>query len=241
MRKPRVIIYDDDAMVLDMLERFFSERGYEVDSYSSVVVCKYENITGSCENLSPCADIIISDFVMPKMTGIELFQRQLERGCKVDMKMKAIMSGYSDEKLVKQCEKLGCRFFAKPFAFSELSGWLSECEKNFDLSRQLNDRRVTRRYYLKKDIEYRVNPAISKEIFMGITVDKNNEGLGLRIFNPLRSGEEITIIKGFENTPVKGVVKWCRKQGENTYIAGLQLLDNIAIMKTSIAAESAEK
>ncbi len=225
MRKPRVTIYDDSVIVLDILDRFFKEKGYEVDSYSSAVVCKYENIIDSCENHSPCADIVISDYMMPKMNGIELFQRQLERGCKVDMKMKAIMSGYSDEELVKQCEQLGCKLFAKPFKFSELSGWLSQCEKNFDLSQKLNERRVTRRFDFKKDIEYRVNPAISQEIFMGMTFDKNNEGLGLRIFNPLLPGEEITIIKGFETAPLKGVVKWCRKQGESTYMAGLRLLN----------------
>jgi CheY-like chemotaxis protein len=83
MRKPRAIIYDDDAVVLDMLTQYFVKRSYQVYSYNEPVVCPlYESLADSCENLAPCADVMISDFQMPKMKGTELFQRQAKRGCK---------------------------------------------------------------------------------------------------------------------------------------------------------------
>ena len=91
---------------------------------------------------------------MPQMTGIELFQLQAQRGCKIDRKMKAIMSGRTDAKFLKQCEDLGYRFFEKPFECSDLTEWLGECEKHFDLSRPLVGEEADRRFDFKQDIEY---------------------------------------------------------------------------------------
>ena len=138
MRRPRVMLYDDDQIVLDMLKLFFTRRGYEVFDYIEPVVCPLKkNPDASCDNFQPCTDVIISDYQMPKMTGIELLQKQSKKGCKVDTKMKVIMSGHSDEKIITQCNELGYSFFQKPFTFSKLSAWLSEHEKHFDLSQQL--------------------------------------------------------------------------------------------------------
>ena len=132
------MLYDDDQIVLDMLKLFFTRRGYEVFDYIEPVVCPLNKKSAeSCDNCHPCADMIISDYQMPKMTGIELLQNQSKRGCKVATKMKVIMSGYSDENIIAQCNELGYSFFQKPFTFSKLSAWLSEHEKHFDLSQQL--------------------------------------------------------------------------------------------------------
>ena len=140
MRSPRVMIYDDDQIVLDMLKLFFTRRGYEVFDYIEPVVCPLKkNPANSCDNFQPCVDVIISDYQMPKMTGIELLQNQSKKGCKVDTKMKAIMSGYSDDHIITQCNELGYSFFQKPFTFSKLSTWLSEHEKLFDLSVQVTE------------------------------------------------------------------------------------------------------
>ncbi|MDH4232170.1 MAG: response regulator [Nitrospirota bacterium] len=228
MRKPRVMIYEDDIVTLNMLKRFFARRGYEVYSSSEPVVCPLYEIpsdSDKCEQKNQCADVVISEFKMPKTTGIELFRRQLERGCNVDIKMKAITSVYSDEELLKMCRDLGCRFFEKPVELSDLSGWLTECEKHYDLSQPLNDKRAGTRHVFNQVIEYFVNPEASHEKFIGITLDKSFDGLGLRIFNPLRTGEEITIYNRFEKTKKPGVVLWCRRQGKTIYRAGLRLLD----------------
>ena len=225
MRKPRVIIYEDDVITLNMLKRFFVRRGYEMYSSSEPVVCPiYVSPSDRCEKMNQCADVAIAEFKMPGMTGTELFQRQSEKGCRLNTKMRAIMSAYPDEELLNMCNDLGCRFFEKPLELSELSGWLSECEKLFDLSSPLNDKRAGNRYVLNQVIEYWINPETSHEKFIGVTLDKSDDGLGLRIFNPLRAGEEITIFNRFEKTRKPGVVLWCRKQGKTIYRAGLRLL-----------------
>ena len=224
MRKPRVMIFDDEPTLLELLELCFAKWGYEVFSYQSPVVCPLNGSSaGSCECLAPCADLVISDFQMPQMTGLELFHLQEQKGCKVDKKMRAIMSGHSDGELLKHCEDLGYRFFEKPFSCSDLSDWLSECEGNFDLSKQLGGKNTNRRYDVKQDIEYCLNASGQDEKYIGVTVNKSTAGLGLRVFNPLYAGQEITILNGLEVQNLNGTVVWCNKVSENSYTAGLRL------------------
>ncbi|MFZ2196302.1 MAG: response regulator [Thermodesulfovibrionales bacterium] len=218
MRKPRVIIFNDDTMLLELLEFYFDRWGYEVFSYQTPIVCS----AGSCKSLASCADLVISDFKMPQMTGIELFQLQAQRGCRIDRKMKAIMSDYADGALLKQCKDLGYRFFGKPFDYSELYTWVSECEKHFDLSNQLVGK-PNKRYDFIQDIEYCLNASRPHEKLVGFTVNKSTEGLGLRVFNPLYAGQEITILNGLEAPNLKWTVIWCNKVGESAYRAGLRL------------------
>ena len=230
MRKPRVIIFDDEPTLLELLELCFTRWGYEVFSYRTPVVCPLNGngsgsgtSAGTCQSNAPCADLVISDFQMPHMTGLKLFQLQAERGCKVEKKMKAIMSGHSEGELLTQCEDLGYRFFEKPFSCSDLTDWLSDCEKNFDLSRQLAGKITSRRHDFKKDIEYCLNGSGPDEKLIGFTVNKSTDGLGIRIFNPLYAGQEIIILDGSGAPNLNGTIVWCNKVAENAYAAGLRL------------------
>jgi hypothetical protein len=73
------------------------------------------------------------------MNGIELLQKQSQRGCKLDKRNKSIISGYIDEDTNKEIQKLNYSLFDKPIELSELSCWLSECNKRIDLSIPLAD------------------------------------------------------------------------------------------------------
>ena len=225
MNKPKVIIYDDEVIILHVLEHFFSRRGYEVFSYSNPVVCPLsENLTGRCEKA--CADVMISDFQMPKLSGIELFQQLAERGCKIDRQRKAIISGNSDEALLKMCADLGCHYFLKPFAFSELSRWLSGWEHLPPPSPLVENKRANKRHAHNMAIEYLLHPADPLRRYRGITIDKSNSGLGLTVFHALQSGEVITIINSPEAPAMQGTVLWCNKLGEDMYRAGVRLSQN---------------
>ena len=39
MRKLKVIIFDDEVMILHMLNRWFSQKGYEVLTFNEPAVC----------------------------------------------------------------------------------------------------------------------------------------------------------------------------------------------------------
>ena len=142
MRKPRVIILDDEPLVLEMLGGFFTQKGYEIFSLIEPVICPlYERSAASCDKVVPCADVVITDLKMPKMSGIELLERQTRRGCKLDIKNKAVISAHLDEDSMRRISELGCVYFEKPFRLSALSGWLHECENRVDLLKPLNELR----------------------------------------------------------------------------------------------------
>jgi FixJ family two-component response regulator len=225
VRRPRVVIYDDDDAILSVLKIFFSRRGYEVCTYLSPVICSNENRFDNCGGLRPCADIILSDYKMPGMTGIELFQHQALRDCPLDISMKAIMSGYSDNEIAVQCKDLGVKFIRKPFTFFELSDWLGGRERLFDLSEPLNDRRANNRQKYSHYIEYRVHPGLAEEIHTGLTIDRHAAGIGLITHTPLHAGDKVEILRGVGETRLGGIVRWCTQEGE-TCKAGLSLLHN---------------
>jgi DNA-binding NtrC family response regulator len=135
MRKLRVIIFDDEAIVLHVLKRWLSKKGYEVITFDEPTVCPIlEKKTKDCMKENQCADIIITDFKMPRMNGMELLQHQSQRGCWIDIRNKAIITAYMDNEVKNAIEKLGCSFFEKPFQLSEISDWINDCEKRIDLS-----------------------------------------------------------------------------------------------------------
>jgi len=136
LRKRRVLIFDDDRNVLNLLKDFFSIRDYDVLTFDSPVTCTiYDKSLESCANAKPCADIVITDYQMPKMTGLELLLQQAQRGCKVDIRNKALMSGDLDEETQNKVKALGYAFFGKPFKFSEFVAWVEDREKHIDLSK----------------------------------------------------------------------------------------------------------
>jgi len=168
MRKPRVIIYDDDASLLELLEDRFAGWGYEVFSYRAPVVCPVNgNSALGYKCKAPCADFMISDFLMPQMTGTELFRRQAERGCRVARKAKAIMSICSEERLLRLCEDSGYRYFEKPLNKEKLAKWLGACESNFDLPKQLGGRPAEARHEFRHDLDYCSNSSGLQEKYVG--------------------------------------------------------------------------
>ena len=135
MRKARIIIFDDDLVILDMLCYYFSVRDFEVQSFAKPVLCHSSESTNSCS--TPCADIIITDFRMPQRNGFELLHNQAQLGCPISIDNKAIVSGYlPSEHLLKTYEVAGM-FFEKPFSLTELRAWTKKCVARVDLTRPL--------------------------------------------------------------------------------------------------------
>ncbi|MDA8082578.1 MAG: response regulator [Nitrospiraceae bacterium] len=125
----RAIVYDDDHRILNLLESFLSMKGYEVLCLSVPVVCPvFEDDEVQCLRESPCADIILTDYQMPGMNGMELMKRQSEKGCRIDIRNKALISGFAAA-LQTQVAEMGCAYFRKPFNLTELWKWISSCEE----------------------------------------------------------------------------------------------------------------
>ncbi len=138
MRKRRVIIFDDEEVIVFLFNKFFSSLDYEVLAFTEPAVCPvYEKNADACSQNSPCADIIITDFRMPRMNGLDLLRAQTRNGCKLTARNKAVTSGYLDEEIQAEIEGLGCRYFQKPVDFAQLKQWVAECENRIDRAQPL--------------------------------------------------------------------------------------------------------
>lgn len=107
------VIEDDDAvrkMIVSVLSRF----GYTIEEASDGV----DALTMLDENPGMAFDLVLSDIVMPNMSGT-VFAEQLKArrpGAKI-----LFMSGYTEEHLTGDTASGGFRFIHKPFKPSELT------------------------------------------------------------------------------------------------------------------------
>ena len=110
----KVLLVEDEPAVLRLVERTLSRAGYEVISASS----GDEALAALDEN--PDFDLLLTDIIMPGMSGKDLYDRLSERG----LEFKTIfMSGYTDEIVAKAgVESEGHVFIQKPFTAESLIG-----------------------------------------------------------------------------------------------------------------------
>jgi CheY-like chemotaxis protein len=221
MRKPRAIIFDDEIFVLNMLKDFFLMRGYEVLSSSDPTsICPlYGDGGDACKNDHPCSDIMVTDFNMPGVNGVEILEYQARKGCKLDIRNKSVISGYIDDRNRQRVSQLGCNFLQKPFTLYALSEWLSACEKRIDLGNPLSTRRKEDRYESHREVTFRVGS--TDQLFTGIAINMSPSGLCLKIPAPLRREDIVSLHAGHFHSCQQASVRWVKKIDSNSYIAGL--------------------
>jgi CheY-like chemotaxis protein len=131
----RVLIFDDDHLVRGVVAQICRRRGYEVVEFEDGNHFCIGWQTGCpCSNVQRCADVIISDIKMPGITGVQLMERLIRRGCGVPHR--ALMSGYWTPETLAYATEKGFRIFRKPVGIWEIDGWLLECEQEMDAARR---------------------------------------------------------------------------------------------------------
>lgn len=119
----KVVVVDDDPMVLVVIEKLLTHRGHTVLAYASAMECPLYTGPCPCAASNPCPDVVISDFNMPEVNGAQFLQALKDRGC--HCAHLAIISGQSVPKeAMSQLNKYGTRFFLKPMDMDELYAWL---------------------------------------------------------------------------------------------------------------------
>lgn len=223
MRKRRVIIFNRDRERLKMMTYYFNVRGgYEVLTYREPLICPVWVSDADCSNSSACADIIISDLVIPKMTGIEFFREQSRRGCKVSMKNKAIIVGHFDEIKINEIVEPGYVVFEETIDFHKMTAWLLAREQQMDLSRPLKINRKDQRYESSRNVACIAQP--NNRIVTGIAVNMSSSGLCLKTDTPLRQEQIVTVHPDYLIPSQAASVRWAVKMESGFHMMGLQYL-----------------
>ena len=223
MRKRRAIIYDDEPVILLVLTNFFETRGYEVLSLQGSVDCPVSGKDKTCGNAAPCGDIMLTDYKMPGMTGIELLQMQARNQCKLAPQNKALLTGYMDQGKEQALRDLGATFFEKPFQFDELERWVIECEQRMDLTRPLGYLRKEDRQDLSREIVYTVS-SFGDEVCRGTAINLSPSGLCVKVLSPLEREASVMIKTGLPIVSPQARVRWLQDAGDGAYLAGLQFV-----------------
>jgi PAS domain S-box-containing protein len=104
----RILVVEDEPMVRDLARRALERRGYDV-----VVVTDGAAALRWLEAEAPRVDLVLTDVVMPKMTGKELADRVWSRYPGLPV---LFMTGYSSEDVLKRgLVVAGASFIQKPF------------------------------------------------------------------------------------------------------------------------------
>jgi CheY-like chemotaxis protein len=129
MKKLRVIIYEDDPALATLLEQVLVHKGHDVQVYADPTNCPvYHDHGNECSQEVACADVIISDHMMPNITGVDYYRLQRVRGCKTPNENKALITGSAMHADLKAAiEELGCHYIKKPFKIAEILKWIDEC------------------------------------------------------------------------------------------------------------------
>ena len=114
VRSGRVLLVEDDDMVRKMTAAILEKIGYSVIQSETPM----EALT-FCEKETASIDLLITDVVMPQMSGTELTDkiRKIKPGLKV-----LFMSGYTENVIVRQgVLKEGIHFVQKPFSMNDFA------------------------------------------------------------------------------------------------------------------------
>ena len=124
----KAIILDDDPLIVSFLAHGFHRRGYEVVTYSTPAECPlYLAESCPCHTEDFCRSVIISDFDMPIVNGVQFIEALRGKSCKCPHI--ALMSGFSmPREAVERAARWNVRFFAMPFHWSQIKDWLNQIE-----------------------------------------------------------------------------------------------------------------
>lgn len=220
MRKRRAILYDDDPSILELLTIFFEDLEYEVIAKNEPVACPVYQDDATCLNRSPCGDIMITDLIMPGMTGLEMLRHQARRGCGIDVRNKAVHSGSLEPGSLEAIGQLGCNFFHKPASLAELGAWVRECESRMDLSLPLGVPRSEHREAASTKTVVAVGPEGEK--FFAEVVNRSDSGSCLRVDRPLSVGQVVDVQGDSPASKAEGgEVRWSKPEIAGRFLSGL--------------------
>jgi two-component system cell cycle sensor histidine kinase/response regulator CckA len=106
--KGKVLLVEDDEQVRTFIRMLLSTNGYQVLEASNGAK-GLELAEAEAANI----DLLLSDMLLPELSGFDLAQKALERNPELKV---LFMTGYVEGDIVQRCmSELGASFLDKPF------------------------------------------------------------------------------------------------------------------------------
>jgi CheY-like chemotaxis protein len=132
----RILLFEDNLLVRSALRNALSKQGWEVLSYPDPDFCPLRQWPSCrCREAEVCADVLVTDFEMPHIDGLEFARELLEKGCRIQHL--AMLSETEDQNALTRARDLGFRLFSKSEGVPALLQWLHEIDGQLARGRQL--------------------------------------------------------------------------------------------------------
>lgn len=125
MEKPRAVIIDDDDLFCILFARIFKSNGIQATFYhqADLYLCGRPDIE-SCPVEEACCDFLLTDNILPEMSGIEFLEKTRRLGCKIPEQRKAIISGHWTQEELEEARQVVDRVFDKSEAKQKIAEWV---------------------------------------------------------------------------------------------------------------------
>lgn len=129
MNKKKILIVDDDKIILELLQDSFEMMGYSVETVENA-----NNLQTSLKNSIP--DLILMDVSMPEKDGISLCRDIRFSSLTKDIPI-IMITAYNDEKTYHDAMLFGAAdFITKPFDIKEVQNKIEKCILKADAKKQ---------------------------------------------------------------------------------------------------------
>jgi len=109
--KNKLLLVDDDDLVLELYSEFFEQNGFDVQRSKTV-----NEAVRNVKKKTP--DIILSDVLMPRKNGFDLFEEL--KALSLDIPF-IFMTGYKlDDSVIEKFKKYNAPWISKPTELKEL-------------------------------------------------------------------------------------------------------------------------
>ncbi|MGB2690673.1 MAG: response regulator [Desulfobacterales bacterium] len=125
-QKTKILILDDEPIVLNRLEPALEKSGYDVEAFS-------RSLEASNRIMEQDFDIVITDLKMEGIDGMEFLARVKDRSPVTEV---IVITGFATMETAKESFKKGVfDFLAKPFKLGEIKDVVAKAERKIKESR----------------------------------------------------------------------------------------------------------
>ncbi len=145
----RVLVVDDDELILQALSRILKAEGYEVIAHTDPVRASEER------NFA----VVLTDFMMPSLNGIELLTRLKATN---PAAMRLMLTAVGDFKIATEAVNRGevYRLLSKPWVLAELTSSVKQAAEHYHLVEE--NERLTRELHAKNTQLVEVNKDLER-------------------------------------------------------------------------------